>query len=264
MLVGSDVNSFGYMSADGCLYHGEDTVGIHFGPSYGSGDVVGCGLIYPPLAANHGDILFTRNGEIVGVVELLDVGLTDVPWFPIVGMNADQKVSFNIGTAEFRFPIFDFEYEETKNRWGLDHPVDCSSKQEYCTNVYRTVCRHLSSAVPSTTPCVRSDPQLPPEESITIFQSPEAKISNKFYGSMSQARYSWVDNGVHEVPIRKRKYSDAGAGAQDDRVVYQRFKTWSYNESSRAGSCAGSSTHDSWEEVIFQFLFFVLFPLRNP
>ena len=249
MLVGGDINSFGYMSEDGCLYHGEDTAGIHFGPSYDPGDIVGCGLIYPPLAANHGDILFTRNGEIVGVVELLDVGLIDVPWFPIVGMSTVcvQGVAFNVGAEEFRFPIFDFEYEEIKNRWGFDHPGDCRSKQEYCTDVYRRLFTQPTATI-SLLPAVSMES--PAEKSLKAFQSPEAKPNNKFYGSLSQARHSWIDNGVHEVPIRKRKFSDAGAEAKEDRVVYQRFKTWSYNESSRAGSTAGSSTHDSWEEVL--------------
>lgn len=249
MLVGGDVNSFGYLSTDGCLYHGEDTAGIHFGPAYDPGDTVGCGLIYPPLAANHGDILFTRNGEIVGVVELLDVGLIDVPWFPIVGMSTGrvQNVRFNIGAEEFRFPIFDFEYEEIKNRWGFDHPIDCSSKQEYCTNVYRTLSTRASASATSSLPVVSLEP--PATESLKKIQSPEAKLNNKFYGSLNQARHSWIDNGVHEVPIRKRKFSDAGAEAEEDRVVYQRFKTWSYNESSRAGSTADSSSHDSWGEV---------------
>jgi hypothetical protein len=156
-------------------------------------------------------------------------------------------VHFNIGAEEFKFPIFDFEYEEIKNRWGFDHQIDCRSKQEYCTNVYRTLCRTSSANTISPLPAVLLEP--PAEESLKFFQSPEAKLNNKFYGSLNQARHSWIDNGVHEVPIRKRKFSDAGAEAEEDRVVYQRFKTWSYNESSRAGSTGGSSTHDSWDEV---------------
>ena len=133
--VGGDVNSFGYFSRDGCLYHGVDTVGIHFGPTFTAGDVIGCGLVYPPLAADQGEILFTRNGEIIGVVELLDVGLLDVPWYPIVGLNCEQQITFNYGTEEFRFPILEFEAEELKNRWGYESNSSTSAAA-YCVHVY--------------------------------------------------------------------------------------------------------------------------------
>ena len=246
--VGGDVNSFGYMSKDGCLYHGDDTVGIHFGPTFTAGDVIGCGLVYPPLAADQGEILFTRNGEIIGVVELLDVGLLDVPWYPIVGLNCEQAIEFNYGSQEFRFPILEFEAEELKNRWGYETTAATSSPDTYCMHVYNQLIAHNGGAqsssekrqIPAATEAVSLSNGFP----VPVSQPQHSKT--KFYGSLSHAKTSWSDTVVHEIPIRKRKFATED-NEENDPVVYQRFKTWTHSESSRGGSWAGSSINDSWE-----------------
>lgn len=274
--VGGDVNSFGYFSRDGCLYHGDDTVGIHFGPTFTTGDVIGCGLVYPPLAADQGEILFTRNGEIIGVVELLDVGLLDVPWYPIVGLNCEQQITFNYGNEEFRFPILEFEAEELKNRWGYESNSSTAAAA-YCVHVYNqlllsqrtnthSISENMASSEMSNTYDTNMHMSLEQHPSITqthsktkfygiisyLFKQNKVKAVSDlsyfvtiFLGTLSQVKSSWADTVVHEIPIRKRKFCDDDNDGKDP-VVYQRFKTWTQSES--AGSWAGSSINDSWEE----------------
>ncbi len=270
--LGGDVNSFGYFSHDGHLYHGDDTVGIHFGPSYSTDDVIGCGLVYPPLAADQGEIFFTRNGEIIGVVELLDVGQLDVPWYPIVGLNCEQKVEFNYGDDEFRFPILDFEAEELKNRWGnicMEATID---RDVYCVRVYNQLLNQ------SISQCNSSDAEGADESNSMslqigdsgvnshqqydsygqVIEYPAATMSHRQsssihgsntskVGTLSQVKSQTLHTVVHEIPIRKgkRKFEEEGEDAGDP-VRYQRFKTWTQGES--AGSWAGSSVNDSWED----------------
>ena len=113
---GMDINSFGYHSQDGKLYHGKLGVGLPFGPCFGAGDTIGCGIIYPPLSSENGVILFTRNGQIVGMVELPDRGMLGIPWFPVVGLELPNPIKFNFGDDSFLFNVTAFEHEEMVRR----------------------------------------------------------------------------------------------------------------------------------------------------
>ena len=265
--LGGDVNSFGYSSRDGHLYHGDDTVGIHFGPPYSTNDVIGCGLVYPPLAADQGEIFFTRNGEIIGVVELLDVGQLDVPWYPIVGMNCQQRVTFNYGDDEFRFPILDFEAEELKNRWGNICMQTTSDTDVYCVRVYnqllsQNINQYQKGSIEGTD--VATAMHMANGEGVgnnhqydsygQVIEYPAATMSHRQSSSrhgtsLSQVKSQNLHTVVHEIPIRKgkRKFEeDEKEQDTENPIRYQRFKTWTQSES--AGSWAGSSINDSWEE----------------
>lgn len=83
---GVDNFSLGYRSDDGAFYQGGYT-GIQFGAEpYGPGDIVGCGLVYPPLdRQGKGKLFFTRNGHIQG--RILDIASSNffcIPWFPVI------------------------------------------------------------------------------------------------------------------------------------------------------------------------------------
>lgn len=79
--LGFDNYSFGYHRA-GHFVHGNRRV-AHM-PAYSPGDIVGCGVIYPPLtgAITSGKIFFTKNGDVVGVFDMGVEGLLSLPWFP--------------------------------------------------------------------------------------------------------------------------------------------------------------------------------------
>jgi hypothetical protein len=83
---GYDNFSLGYRSDDGAFYQGSRN-GIQFGGEpYGSGDVVGCGIIYPSLDVHgKGKLFFTRNGQIQGrVLEIASDNFFTISWFPVL------------------------------------------------------------------------------------------------------------------------------------------------------------------------------------
>ena len=80
--AGFDKNSFGY-HGDGRIYHGSRNC-VKVGPSYDIGDTVGCGVLYPPLGKQHGQLFYTKNGVLVAVMDIGVGGLLCLPWFPVV------------------------------------------------------------------------------------------------------------------------------------------------------------------------------------
>ncbi|ELR18451.1 SPRY domain containing protein [Acanthamoeba castellanii str. Neff] len=88
-------HSYGYHGDDGMAYHNQGS-GIPFGPRFGTGDTVGCGLIYET-----GEVFFTKNGKFLGV------GYSNAQGkelFPSVGLHSSaEKVVFNLGKKPFKF-----------------------------------------------------------------------------------------------------------------------------------------------------------------
>eukprot|EP01041_Mallomonas_annulata_P002404 gene2404-4665_t len=118
-MPGWDVNSFGYHGDDGNFFHGGGSSGIRCGPTFGVGDTVGCGLIYPPLSENSaGTIFFTKNGELVASIQLLGDGILNIPYFPVVGLDTYNPVAINFGHEEFQFDIHAFETAEITEKLG--------------------------------------------------------------------------------------------------------------------------------------------------
>lgn len=64
LLPGKGFTGIAYRGADGCLFDGVSSdpgVGIDFGPRFGKGDVVGCGLLVAEQR-----VFFTHNGKLAG------------------------------------------------------------------------------------------------------------------------------------------------------------------------------------------------------
>jgi len=86
--LGEESCSFGYHSS-GDIYLSGQKVSLSNTPgsmSYNSSDIVGCGIIYPPLSkSKHGSIFFTINGHLIHIFDL-DVCeyVLSAPFFPIV------------------------------------------------------------------------------------------------------------------------------------------------------------------------------------
>ena len=71
-LPGWEKNSYGYHADDGCLFSSSAT-GQTYGPTFTTGDVVGCGLNFVSRS-----IFFTKNGINLGTA------VSDLPVSPVV------------------------------------------------------------------------------------------------------------------------------------------------------------------------------------
>ena len=108
-------SSYGYHGDDGSRFHSGGG-GRRFGPRYGVGDTVGCGLVHcaartrgvPGLAPGTPapltpHIFYTLNGAFLGVAfEDVDTSLS---WYPCVGLDSPCVVHFNVGSAPFVFDL---------------------------------------------------------------------------------------------------------------------------------------------------------------
>jgi ankyrin repeat protein len=86
--------SIGYHADDACAFHNTGW-GRQWGKRYGSGDVVGCGIIFET-----GEVFYTLNGEFLGVAYRTNQEL----YYAAVGFrNALAKLRLNFGANPFWF-----------------------------------------------------------------------------------------------------------------------------------------------------------------
>ena len=98
-LCGWEPGTIGYHADDGNLYRGAGT-GTAFGPSYSTGDVIGCGVNFQEKS-----FFFTKNGVLVGEVTNLKDKF-HLPFFPCVGCRTPGEVlSCNFGAKPFVYDI---------------------------------------------------------------------------------------------------------------------------------------------------------------
>jgi len=102
MLPGWDIHSYGYHSDDGGIYHGVGRQLSQFGPSFGLGDIVGCGIDY----RDH-SIFYTLNGNFLG--KAFKNIQTGIELFPTIGIDANVTVEFNYGEKNpFSFDLISY------------------------------------------------------------------------------------------------------------------------------------------------------------
>ena len=100
-------DSLGYHSDDGRRFFGSGTDSEPFGPSYGDGDVVGCGVHIPSMS-----VFFTKNGELIGTAYIINteprtyrelypsIGLDSKEYTVHASFGADQAFVFDVSKAE--------------------------------------------------------------------------------------------------------------------------------------------------------------------
>ncbi|CAM0142122.1 unnamed protein product [Umbelopsis sp. WA50703] len=105
-LSGLDSTSYGYHANDGKCYHGSN-IGAAYGPSFTTGDVIGCGINF---GAN--TLFYTKNGVYLGTA--FNNIKIDTPLYPCVGLRTPgEHIRANFGTMTFQFDIVQFMNEES-------------------------------------------------------------------------------------------------------------------------------------------------------
>ncbi|KAJ7071552.1 SPRY-domain-containing protein [Mycena amicta] len=136
-LPGWEPNSWGYHGDDGCSFAAEKT-GTTFGPTYTTGDTIGCGIDF---SANQA--FFTKNGAFIGLIFFFasmpffyirigtvfkDVGKT-IDLYPSIGLrHSGEAVRVNFGQDKFRFDIEFYVQQQRLRTWSniMTTPVSTS------------------------------------------------------------------------------------------------------------------------------------------
>jgi hypothetical protein len=100
-MPGWDMVSYGYHGDDGGIFHDSGNMTRHFGPSFGEGDTVGCGIDYIERG-----IFFTLNGKFLGFGWTnVDLEFLQQELYPTVGVDTNFPVEFNFGERPFSFDL---------------------------------------------------------------------------------------------------------------------------------------------------------------
>jgi len=106
-MPGWDQQSYGYHGDDGGIFHASGGMIKQFGPKYGPGDTVGCGIDYVSKG-----IFYTLNGEFLGYAwERVSDDVLEKELFPVVGLDTNSPIHLNLGSAEsgpFQFDLSSF------------------------------------------------------------------------------------------------------------------------------------------------------------
>jgi hypothetical protein len=106
-MPGWDNQSFGYHGDDGGIFHSSGGMVERFGPCFGAGDTIGCGIDYVAQG-----IFFTLNGEFIGYGwKGIDVEFLQNDLYPVVGIDTNAPIAVNFGNhpnRPFQFDLAEF------------------------------------------------------------------------------------------------------------------------------------------------------------
>ncbi|KAI0638786.1 SPRY-domain-containing protein [Trametes polyzona] len=118
-LPGWERNSWGYHADDGWAFPGHKD-GSPYGPTFDTGDVIGCGVDF-----SQNRVFYTKNGTFLGMV-FENVGKT-TEIYPSIGMRqTNECIRANFGNAPFRFDIAEHVRAQRDNVWAgiMETPID--------------------------------------------------------------------------------------------------------------------------------------------
>eukprot|EP01120_Amphizonella_sp_Union-15-10_P006599 TRINITY_DN2144_c0_g1_i1.p1 TRINITY_DN2144_c0_g1~~TRINITY_DN2144_c0_g1_i1.p1 ORF type:complete len:337 (+),score=71.78 TRINITY_DN2144_c0_g1_i1:69-1079(+) len=103
---GWNAGSYGYHT-DGKKYFNSSR-GESYGPTYTTGDVIGCGLV------EDSKLFFTKNGQFLGYAF---TNVSDRTFYPTVGLHSTgELIRANFGDQKFKFDVQDLIMEEKDRR----------------------------------------------------------------------------------------------------------------------------------------------------
>lgn len=132
-LPGWETESWAYHGDDGKSFFGESQgQGRGYGPTYGVGDTVGCGVNFSTRSA-----FFTKNGVFLGTAFS---GLPDIQLYPSVGMKRQPPVCLktNFGQEPFVFDI------DGMVKVGLKTPLNLYLGHSYTNHHNHSMSEHRS------------------------------------------------------------------------------------------------------------------------
>ncbi|THH00347.1 hypothetical protein EW026_g2171 [Hermanssonia centrifuga] len=108
---GWEKGSWGYNSDDGWIYPGRKE-GNPYGPTFDSGDIIGCGVDFSQNRA-----FYTKNGAFLGMV-FENVG-KGVDIYPSIGLrHTSESIRVNFGHAPFKYAIEDHVHAQRNAVWA--------------------------------------------------------------------------------------------------------------------------------------------------
>jgi len=124
-MPGWDSQSFGYHGDDGGIFHASGGMIDKFGPCFGTGDTVGCGIDH--IARG---IFFTLNGTFLGYAwKQIDAEFLENNLYAVVGIDTNDPVSVNYGDQPFAFDLTNFTRKHenliaSNYKLSVDEPQD--------------------------------------------------------------------------------------------------------------------------------------------
>ncbi|KAI9070176.1 SPRY-domain-containing protein [Trametes sanguinea] len=110
-LPGWERNSWGYHADDGWAFPGHKE-GSAYGPTFDTGDVIGCGIDF-----SQNRVFYTKNGSFLGMV-FENVG-KNTEIYPCIGMRqTNESIRANFGSTQFRFAIEEHVRARRDTVWG--------------------------------------------------------------------------------------------------------------------------------------------------
>jgi hypothetical protein len=133
-MPGWDSTSYAYHGDDGGIFHGAGEMERRFGPSFGKGDTVGCGIDYV-----NGGIFFTLNGKFLGYGwTRIDNEFLQQDLYPTVGVDTNWPILCNYGDRPFQYDLAEMVHRHS----GVVR--DCIAAGRVVNNKSHHGSRHIS------------------------------------------------------------------------------------------------------------------------